>query len=228
MKEIFEDVFPNFPTEKLDSFLALMDKVKPASRVNDYQERYHLAEIMFKIRKGERFKKSDLDMFKSSVKVLVDRTTKKKRHVNKLNGEFVSFKKMEFKIAERPPSETETLRKMKDIFELIKSNEEAQKRLARGLEQEQELGPEELKRLPLTLPMIKFCVLNDVLETGKLPERLFIGLTQEFFPSVTKAEAYLLSSYGFDRESHTVDYMIAVNEIEKRILLLDKDKGGDD
>lgn len=219
LKEAFEEVFPNFEISKIDSFFSLIDNVRAPTKLNSYQEQYNLTEVMHKIRQGERFLNSDLKMFKSSIRVLVEKTSKKRQRVNKLNGEFVPFKKPQFKVAKRPPNEEETLKKFKEIFKLIKENEEVQRKLAKGI---YDFDPAEeekrIKELPLTLPMIKYCVLNDVNETGRLKEQVFVGLTQEFFPSVEVSEAYFVAGFGYLRETGEVDYMLVVNELERRIL----------
>jgi hypothetical protein len=181
LKEIFEDIFPNFSQQKLDSFLTLIDNKKPASARNDYQEKFNIFEIMLKIRQGASYQKSQISNFKSSVRILVEKVSKKNSKKNKLNGEFVPFGKPEISYTKRVPQYRETMIKLKEILELIKQNEKMQERLTLGLTDSEKLDKE---KMPLTMPLIKIYLDEDRQRSGKMTQKRFVNILVDYFPTI--------------------------------------------
>lgn len=91
VKEIFYDIFPNFSPEKLNQFLAILENKRKASKLNYYQDSYNLSEIMYKIREGDSYRNEDMSLFKSTMRVIVAQSTKKKKRANQFNGELVGY-----------------------------------------------------------------------------------------------------------------------------------------
>ena len=203
-----------------------------------------------------------MTLFKSSVRVMVDQINKKTEITNTLNGEFIKPTFPDFKLSERPPDLSKLMKKMKNIFELIKSNQQLQDALSKGLYNSGGKSDSSLKdgsdkkssgrssgkksgkssgsksrkskgekvevsqdKLPLTLPLIRFCLADDMNDNGLLTETAFVNLVTESFPSVTVPEAYILAGLG-KHKTGKVDYMSAIKVIERRILELgDEDDG---
>ena len=249
VKEIFYEIFPNFNSKKLNQFLVILENKRKASKYNSYQDSYSVKEILYKIREGETYRQEDLAHFKSTMRQNIAEAQQIKKNNDVLNGEILGYQRSVFKQSERAPLLKNTFKKMKDIFELINGNSKVQTLLYKGLiedkdqievnssphhrfgsvdvpeiNQAKHKSGEKLvfqkEELPLTLPLIKFCIADDVHQIGVFREELFVSQLQDWFPSVTEAEAYQLSGIGKNYISGDIDYMKVAGELETQIKLL--------
>jgi hypothetical protein len=97
IKEIFFEIFPNFDTKTLNQFLVVLENKRKASKLNYYQDSYNLNEIIHKIREGESYRQEDLSLFKSTMRIVVDKTKRTNKKKNKFNGQLLGYGASVFK-----------------------------------------------------------------------------------------------------------------------------------
>ena len=105
------------------------------------------------------------------VNILKEGREKEKR--DQLNGQFVDYHESIIKITDKPLSLENLTKKMSEIFNTIRNNDKIQEKLKKGLKANAVLREDadlkKIDRLPLTYPLIRFCIDEDFERKGCLP-----------------------------------------------------------
>jgi len=209
----FSEVFPNFPTSKVEQLLELIcDRKKPTPN-NMYQEKLRITEIINKIYEGKGYKNDDIEGMQASQKVGIAKEISAKEVIDKKNGEFLAYYDSIVQHVEKPPSLDNLIPKLNTLFRTLRENEEFRKR-ALG-QNNCPTMKEEIDALPLTLPLIKFSIHSDYKNQGTLPLKIMVQMIVDHFPSISDAEAYLMAGFGKNQDQDIVDYMQMCKVIER-------------
>lgn len=225
IKEAFLHVFPNFGIEKVDHLISILYKRKKPTQQNLYQEKFAFEEIMIKIQEGDKFKTDDAETLVVNERLIQQKERFIKEEIDQKNGKFLEFGECVAEVAEKPESLDNLVRKMKNLLTTLKRNEEFQKKVVKGFDEK--LIKKDDSNLPLTLPIIKFCLIEDFNSQGTLPILNFVQLIIDTFPTIERQDAFQMARLGeVEGVKGIVDYMISCKQVEKlvRKMIVEENK----